>query len=172
MAQKLVLYSSEFSTPKTVSRFKQALYDTVALTNDPQTFWDAAATLDQSGYLVLLSHGDKKGPLLIDGQSGPDMVGGEDDAPFNALTALLVQRSLSFYCLSCYTGAGEFAEGLTTANCRFIAPKGTARISTTEGFYVSSIRNDKANPTKTDMWTANPEDMYPTGRGARPLVLP
>lgn len=82
----------------------------VALEGQPEFFWDRINELDPGGTLVVLTHGDEGGPLLVKGNDGPPFT------PLNDIHRLgMALENASLYLLSCHTGddTGYFFNNLS-----------------------------------------------------------
>ncbi|MEM9063624.1 MAG: hypothetical protein AAGD13_24465 [Pseudomonadota bacterium] len=145
--RKLFLYCPDSVTAETVSMFRGKGYDCVALTADPADFWKAVGSLSKDDVLVLYSHGDTSGPLMVKGQAGSDMT----DEEIAKLAAILSHYDVPFYLLSCNTGGGSFFEKLSSVRgVNAIAPKGYALVGATSEFLkitsVKSINDHSTGP--------------------------
>lgn len=121
----------------TESAMKNRGYRCVKLTDNSKTFWDTVNSVQQNGILILLSHGDESGPLMVKGNDGKDMT----DEEINALGTNLVSKKIAFYCISCNTGilgtikdkngkeTPTFASSLCQTKAYVIAPNGKAKVN-------------------------------------------
>lgn len=121
---KLFLYDPNSVTRDTLTVMRRKGYQLVALTADPDVFWNAIAALGEGDTLVILSHGDNDGPLAVAGNVGEDI----DLARF---VDLVKEKKLSLYLLSCHTGQNPCGTTLTEGGLQFVAPLGTAAFQTT-----------------------------------------
>jgi hypothetical protein len=126
MPFRVLLYSDDAVGRDSLSYFQNRHYQAIRLTDDPKVFWYGVKSVDLGGYLALLSHGNERGPSMIGGTGAPDM----DEEEIAALTVRLVQYSITFYCFSCRTGVGPFAQALKDANVtHWVAPVGDAVVA-------------------------------------------
>jgi hypothetical protein len=127
---KLFLYSDDAATRDTVGIFKNRGYSCVRLTDKAAFFWQQLGGLGKADILVLQSHGDDDGPLLVDGQRGDSMT----EKEVGQLINMLVAKDISLYLLSCHTGRGQFARKLAEdARAKWVAPVGFALVESGAG---------------------------------------
>ena len=122
MSKKVFLYSDDAADKDARAAFKAKGYELVPLTADKKGFWSGVEKVENNGHFVLLSHGDKNGPLMVKGTEGSDMT----DADIKTLCDILIGKKATFYCLSCHTGLDPFAGKMAKTSCLFVAPKGFA----------------------------------------------
>lgn len=120
---KLFLYDSASASTETLNVMRRKGYTCNALTNDPNFFWQSLSGLGNNSIFVLLSHGDKNGPLAVEGTVG-------DDIDLTRFGNIISQRNITLYLLSCHTGLDPCGATLTQHNLTFVAPKGTAVFQT------------------------------------------
>lgn len=155
---KLFLYDPASVTKDTLTVMARKGYDCVQLTDDPNDFWKQLESLTDGSTFVLLSHGDKNGPLEVKGTSGNDI----DLAKF----ALRVfKKKLTLYLLSCHTGNDPCAQTLTKGSVTFVAPIGTAVFQTTGDETVSVYSKEDS---KFPGWAGT---LAPS-RASKPISLP
>ncbi|MFC5583049.1 hypothetical protein [Rhodanobacter terrae] len=159
----LFLYCPDTANGDATNYFGNKGYQTAALDKNPQTFWDWVTSVDQDGILVLLSHGDETGPLMVKGHNGKDM----DADQIREFGAHLVQRNISLYLLSCETGKGAFAASLAATGATFIAPIGYAEFKSNSVGVAVHSRGDK---NELLGWFSN--GINAPRRNASPLVIP
>jgi hypothetical protein len=121
---KLFLYDLASVTKETLRVMARKKYTCTPLTDDPKEFWKQLESLTEGSTFVLLSHGDKKGPLEVKGTSGKDI----DLAKF---AERVFKKKLTLYLLSCHTGNDPCAQALTKGSVTFVAPIGAAVFQTT-----------------------------------------
>ncbi|HEX7318414.1 MAG TPA: hypothetical protein VF297_31195 [Pyrinomonadaceae bacterium] len=127
---KMFLYCPETTSRDTLTVFRNRGYSCVELTDRAEFFWEQLGTIDDGGVLVLLSHGDAAGPLLVKGTWGNSMSAEQ----IKGLGATLVTKNLSLYLLSCKTGSGSFCEVLSNVrDVKFVAPVGAAQVRSGSG---------------------------------------
>lgn len=164
MAKKLFLYSDDAADKTTVSYFAHLGYETKALTDNERDFWSAINTVERDGTLVLLSHGDKNGPLMVKGTSGNDMKKEE----ITAFGGQMARNNITVYMLSCHTGQDPFASLFAGTNCKFVAPEGYASLTNiTGGVQVRSVTGEDHRGVAG--W-AGSDDLKPK-RNARPVEI-
>ena len=162
MHDKVFIYSRDAANADARSYFKRKGYHAVELDRDPETFFDGVALVAPEGTVVVLSHGDGNGPLLVAGTAGPDMTPEQIDR----LARLLGEAEASLYLLSCHTGNEPFAGELADTGARFIAPRGYAAFeASSAGVNVYSKEGDRYVG-----WTAN--GIEPPSRNTKPLPIP
>lgn len=159
----LFMYCPETAISDTVNYFSGKGYSTAPLNDDPRTFWDWATAVDNDGVLVILSHGDADGPLMVKGKLGKDMTKSQIDE----FGAILVQKKVALYLLSCLTGSGGFAKSLATTGAKFIAPVGNAEVEANSLRVTVYSRSDEG---KASGWFSNGIDA--PSRNSKPLVIP
>jgi hypothetical protein len=167
--QKLFLYDPESVNADVRRVARNGDYEMVALTDDAAVFQAAVNQVDQGGTLVLLSHGDAAGPLMVAGHGGDDMTA----AQITAFGGLMARRDISLYLLSCYTGSGAFAARMTALGVSFIAPLGYAQLNAgVGGVTVYSVANPAQPVAGANAlgWASN--GIRAPGRAASPLSLP
>jgi len=135
---KLFLYDPASVTRDTLAIMLRKGYQNVALTNDTDVFWKAINGLADGSIFVLLSHGDKNGPLAVAGNVG-------DDIDLEVFSDLINKKQLTLYLLSCHTGENPCGATLEQNKVDFVAPKGYADFKTTgnETITVESKEGDK-----------------------------
>lgn len=125
MPQKLFLYCPDTASSSVVTIFRNRGFEPAQLTDDPDDFFEGVNSVNQGGVLVLFSHGDANGPLMVRGNAGDDMT----DEQIHTLIGRLQERAITFYCLSCYTGAvGTFSNALGATDINWVAPVGMANV--------------------------------------------
>lgn len=159
----LFLYCPETAINDTVNYFSGKGYSTAPLNDDPRTFWDWVTAVDNGGILVILSHGDANGPLMVKGHNGRDMSKKE----IEEFGAILVQKNVSLYLLSCLSGSGAFAKSLAATGATFIAPEGNAEVEANSLRMTVYSRSDDHKPSG---WFSN--GIAAPSRNSKPLVIP
>jgi hypothetical protein len=142
--RNLFIYSTDAASLNVRNRFNSRGFTLVALTKDPKTFWNNLKLMTTSGILVLLSHGDTSGPLLVSGTSGEDLT----ETEISNIIAVLKEKSISFYCLSCHTGGdGAFNKLLSSAEgVKYVAPIGYASVgASSEHMKIESVKEESGN---------------------------
>lgn len=165
MPQKVFVYCSETASQDTIASFKRRGYETKPLGEDPDIFWSIVVQLEEGSVLVLLSHGDENGPLLVRGDEGDDM----SDDDIKLLGEHLLLGKISLYLLSCHTGKNPFFDKLAATGASFAAPLGYASVESGVGVCNayskegSSYKGWKGNGT-----LAGVSDL----RNVRPIPIP
>ncbi|MGN6229202.1 MAG: hypothetical protein ACTHNM_17390 [Dyella sp.] len=159
----LFLYCPDTVNSDGTNYFSGKNYQTAPLDDDPQTFWRWVTSVDEGGILVLLSHGDETGPLMVKGHRGNDM----SDTQIQEFGAHLTLRNIRLYLLSCETGKGAFAEKLAATGATFIAPVGYAEFKTNS---VGVAVHSRGEGSKLLGWYAH--GIEAPSRNAKPLVIP
>lgn len=162
MHDKVFIYSRDAANADARSYFRRKDYHLVELDHDPETFFDGVGLVAPEGTVVVLSHGDANGPLLVAGTQGPDMSPDQIDR----LAHLLGVAEARLYLLSCHTGNVPFADRLADTGARFIAPRGYAVFeASSAGANVYAKEGDRYVG-----WTAQGID--PPTRNTKPLAIP
>jgi hypothetical protein len=159
----LFLYCPETANSDATNYFNSKGYQIAPLDEDPQTFWDWVTSVDQDGILVLLSHGDENGPLMVKGHKGKDMSAGQ----ITDFGARLVLRNIRLYLLSCETGKGAFAGSLAATGATFIAPMGLAEFKANS---VGVAVHSRGETNKLLGWYSH--GIAAPSRNSKPLVIP
>ena len=120
---KVFFYDPDSITKDTLTVLKRKKYICIALTDDPDFFWSTLLKLKEDDIFVLLSHGDKDGPLPVKGQYGIDI-------DLKKFAAILNKKTITLYLLSCFTGNDPCASTLLDLGVDFVAPKGNAVFKT------------------------------------------
>jgi len=155
MPEKLFLYCPQTAPLAVVTIFGNRGFVAAKLTQNADDFFAGVNSVNQHGVLVLFSHGDQNGPLMVSGTVGENMSVDQ----LNALTDRLHDHGITFYCLSCYTGAeGTFSNALGAADINWVAPIGAANVkSSSETIQVFST--DKKGG---DAGWAGTQDLFPS----------
>lgn len=132
---KLFLYDQASASTDTLTVMKKKKYVCKALTNDPDFFWQSISALEPSSIFVLLSHGDKNGPLAVAGTTG-------EDIDLNRFSEIIKNKKLALYLLSCHTGLEPCGSILTENKLNFVAPKGEAVFQTIGSEQISVFSKD------------------------------
>lgn len=159
--KKVFLYDPDSVPADALNMLGRLGFQCIKLTDDPGTFWLALASIDNDGSFVLLSHGNRDGPLMVAGDQGKDMT----KSQVEALANTLVQGGVTFYCLSCHTANGDFFETVDESGAAFVAPIGYA------SFRTSSVSVDAYSVTadgKSYLGWAGTKGLVPT-RKTKPL---
>lgn len=126
MPFRVLLYSDDAANSHALTYFQNKHYEATRLTDHPRVFWAGVDSVNEGGYLALLSHGNEHSPAMIGGEVAPDMT----EEEIAALMVKLVQKSITFYCFSCHTGSGGFATALRDSQLTYwVAPVGYAVIA-------------------------------------------
>ncbi len=151
MWDKVFLYCNETAGKEVVSKFVQKKYQPIALTDDPSTgFWPGVGAVAPNGTLVIYSHGNENGPLMVRGHEGEDMT----DSQILTLGAILVLADITLYLLSCHTGQDPFAAKLRKHGVRFMAPAGYAAVGASgESLAIKSVASLDGKGTAP--WSGN-----------------
>jgi hypothetical protein len=124
MPQKLFLYDSDVASRDLLDYFKRKDYTSLALTPDPNFFWQQVASVGRNGFLAIMSHGNNKTFEIARGYPPVDM-------PANRVVQFgedLQQRGVTLYLLSCHTGLDPLGQSLLSTRCLLAAPKGYAEV--------------------------------------------
>ncbi|WP_139281205.1 hypothetical protein [Serratia plymuthica] len=132
---KLFLYDQDSASTDTLTVMRKKKYVCTALTNDPDFFWQSILALEPSSIFVLLSHGDKNGPLAVKGTVG-------DDIDLTRFSDIIKKNKLALYLLSCHTGLDPCGSTLTKNGLNFVAPKGAADFQTIGSEQISVFSKD------------------------------
>lgn len=118
---KMFLYCRITTKASTVKIFRNKGFFNRTLDGDPRTFWTSLEMIQDGGTLVLLSHGDGGGPLLVEGRDGNSIT--EEETVDLART--LQRKRIKLYLLSCHTGGGRFFRILSEYDhIQVVAPLG------------------------------------------------
>lgn len=139
MPEKVFVYSSDSANQHTISIFRNRGYEPKALGDDDDIFWSILIQLEARSTLVLLSHGDENGPLLVRGNQGGDM----SDEDITTLGEHLRLGGITFYLLSCHTGKDPFFTKLKATGATFAAPIGYASVESGAGMCNVYSKEDK-----------------------------
>ncbi|ENE4240220.1 hypothetical protein ABNH60_003431 [Salmonella enterica] len=156
---KLFLYDKDSVTTDTlrIMRTKKG-YTCLPLTDDPEFFWSSISTLQKGDVFVLLSHGNKNGPLAVEGCYG-------DDIDLKMFSNVIKEKNLSLYLLSCHTGCDPCGKILTDNGVNFVAPLGLAVFQTVGSETINILSKEG------DIYPGWAGPLCP-GRGVTPLSLP
>ncbi|ARM00505.1 Uncharacterised protein [Burkholderia oklahomensis] len=166
MPSKLFLYDANEANKDLLDYFKNKNYTRIALTNDPRFFWTQVDSVNNDGYLAIMSHGNNQTFEIATGNSPADL---PQDRIVPFATSLL-QRNVTLYLLSCHTGNNPLGELLGIPNFKFAAPKGYAQVrSSSAGVGVYSVVDPHASDLKYAGWTGS-EDVIPN-RATKPLNI-
>lgn len=161
----LLVYDPQSIHRDALCVFRNRGYEAIPLSNNPRSFWDAVARSDYTA-LVLYSHGNSDGPLLVAGNDGPSMNRTESARLFT----ILARNGASLYLLSCQTGNPPFRACLPPplpGNVPYAAPLGYARIDTTaSSLAIFSV--DPSDPSKKVGWYG----VLAPDRTSKQLILP
>lgn len=157
---KVFLYDPASVTKNTLTVMKRKKYVLLELTDDPGFFWQVLDNLKMGDTFVLLSHGDKNGPLPIRGDKGKDI-------DLIRFATVLSKKSITLYLLSCYTGVDPCLSTLLKYKVHFVAPIGKAVFETVGD---ESIQVFSKNGNTFMGWAGSP-DLTP-GRANAALYLP
>jgi membrane-bound inhibitor of C-type lysozyme len=164
--QKVFIYCSESASTDTVTYFKHKDYLCRPLNDDPKTFWNAISSSGSKATVVIYTHGDENGPLMVTGQVGDDMT---DEEIVKLDTSLSPQNS-TLYLLSCRTGSGIFKTKLDKTDLNYVAPLGYALLkSSSAGVSAYSVNPERH--TEHMKWGGKPVKLIPT-RPGKPLNIP
>ncbi|MDE3250370.1 MAG: hypothetical protein KGO82_17035 [Bacteroidota bacterium] len=120
---KIFLYDPASVNPDTLHIMKWKKYVLLELTDNPKDFWLVLDKLGMEDIFVLLSHGDKNGPLPVRGDKG-------EDINLDRFAKLLNEKRITLYLLSCYTGQDPCSAILLERKVHFVAPIGKAEFQT------------------------------------------
>ncbi|AIO68271.1 hypothetical protein [Burkholderia oklahomensis] len=166
MPSKLFLYDKKVANKDLLNYFNNRNYTTVALNVYPSFFWTQVDSVNNDGYLAIMSHGDNQTFEIATGNSPADL---PHDRIVPFATSLL-QRNVTLYLLSCHTGNNPLGELLGIPNFKFAAPKGFAQVKPRpEGAVVLSVEDPNALVLKFPGWTGS-EDVIPN-RAAKQLNI-
>ena len=132
---KLFLYDDASTTRDTLRVMTRKGYTCTALTENADFFWDSMSELEENSIFVLLSHGDKNGPLAVAGTEG-------DDIDLDRFSDIISDNNLTLYLLSCHTGLDPCGTTLSGENLNFVAPKGTAVFQTVGDETINVLSKD------------------------------
>lgn len=166
MPGKLFLYDEKEANKDLLDYFKNKNYTRVALTNSTDFFWSQVDSVDNGGYLAIMSHGNNNTFEIAMGNPPKDM---RQDriVPFGTS---LNQRNVTLYLLSCHTGNDPLGRSLVGTGCHFAAPKGYALVkSSSAGVGVYSVVDPHASDVKYAGWTGT-EGVIPN-RDTKPLNI-
>lgn len=175
LISKLFLYCPDTAPKDAVDTFEAWGYLCRKLTKKESDFWAAVKSVGEGGQLVIYSHGDANGPLMVRGEYGDDMAG-EKALKFGAM---LKQRNIKLYLLSCHTGSGTFFDQMESTGCMLVAPTGYALVKASSvGISVYSIidsklihEKDLATSKKYAEWKATINGAAPNRLG-KALLIP
>lgn len=164
---RVFIYCPETAGRDALMFFKRKDYVCLPLNEKPAYFWELINTVSENGVLVILSHGDPDGPLMVAGTDGDDMTKEE----IQKLGGILSAKKVSLYLLSCNTGGGTFFATLKDTGAKFIAPLGYADVrESSAGLSVYSTNGEKGLAAKYEGWKGN--GIEPPNRSTKPLVIP
>ena len=132
---KVFLYDTASTTVDTLRVMRRKGYVCTALTNDPAFFWQTISAIDNKSIFVLLSHGDKAGPLAVEGNVG-------DDIDLERFSKIILEKELTLYLLSCHTGLDPCGSTLLRNKLNFVAAKGTAVFQTVGDEVITVLSKD------------------------------
>lgn len=165
---RVFVYCPDTASTDVRGYFKKKGYVCFPLNDKPAHFWELINIVSDGGVLVLLSHGDKNGPLMVAGTDGDDMTKTEVEK----LGSTLAGKKVALYLLSCQTGAGEFCKTLKSTAVKFIAPIGYADVRETSVTLSVLSTNGEKDGYKTQYlgWEGNGID--PPNRINKALLIP
>ena len=143
--------------------FKNRRFKTVQLTKNKEVFWKQIEALEEKSILTLYSHGDKDGPLIIDGEEGRP---GDDlsrQENIDKFVKILSKKNAAFYLLSCHTGQSKLIKSLLENNVKCVAPNGYAKCGATSD--LKSIESIEKGPRGDEASTWMGSDELKPKRG-------
>ena len=152
------IYSSREGTADVRKLALNRGYRLCPLNDDPATFWGYIAEAAAGGDpVIIVSHGNANGPLMVDGEYGADMT----HAEILALGTVLAAGCCELFVLSCHTGGGAFWNALITTQVSAVAPGGACSFGNVfdQAFVVKSV-----DPGEVYVTAIPPQSM---GRGSR-----
>lgn len=156
--EKIFLFDEYSINKATLQIMNRKGYQCIALTDNPNFFWDTIDAIPQGSVFVLLSHGDGNGPLAVRGDRGRDIDLGEFSRRIRA-------KGLTLYLLSCHTGLNPCGDYLLRAGLDFAAPVGEAVFKTIGTDIITVYSQDNG---RDQAWVG---PLSP-GRLGKPLQLP
>jgi len=156
------IYSTKEGTKDVLKIAKNRGYTLCPLNSKPDKFWGyITGAADARVPVIILSHGDPNGPLMVGGTEGADMTNVEIVRLGNTLASC----GSDLFVLSCHTGGGAFWDTLCTTPVSAVAPRGTCFFGNAcdETLIVKSL-----DPDVVCVTTNPPRSM---GRGSRGGVI-
>jgi len=164
---RVFIYCSETAGKDALTYFKKKDYVSCPLSDKPAYFWELINIVAENGVLVILSHGDENGPLMVAGTSGKDMTKEE----IQKFGEILKTKKIALYLLSCNTGSGSFFNNLKDTGATFVAPLGYADVRESSAGLSAYSTNGKKDFGITYLgWNGNGIDS--PNRASKPLVIP
>lgn len=161
------IYCPETAGKDALTYFKGKGYASYSLNEKPAYFWELIDIVAENGVLVILSHGDENGPLMVAGTSGKDMT----KEQIQKFGGILKAKKVALYLLSCNTGSDGFFDTLKETGATFIAPLGYADVrESSAGLAAYSTNGKKELGIEYLGWKGN--GINPPSRSSKPLVIP
>lgn len=146
---KLFVYCDATASRPVVAAFRAKGFRLWPLTDDPAAFWTAIGTVEEGGQLVILSHGNENGFLMVKGDDGPDLT----ESTLQTFSMLMVLVDAEVYLLSCHSGTGIVEKVLRRNSVKFVAPKGYAEVAANS--YTLTIKSLRSQNGSSAGWAAN-----------------